>query len=121
MNPDLGFTMYFQVIGMLLIVLGLMIGILYLMKRLSNKFGTQASGTIKTLATHHISPKEKIILIEVMGERLLVGSTPQSINQIATLKDSSEFQFPEEKKPEFFKNILKKALNKEAEKETEDN
>ncbi len=121
MNSDLTLTI-FKSAGMLCIVLGFMIAILYLMKRFTtNRFGAHTPGVIKTLAIHYISPKEKIILIEVMGERLLIGSTPQSMNQLATLKSSSEFQFPEEKKPEFFKNILKRALNKETEKETEEN
>jgi|JQIA01.1.fsa_nt_gb flagellar protein FliO/FliZ len=114
-DPDL-FMMIFKSAGMLFLVLGFMIAVLYLMKKFStNKFGIQSQGVIKTLATHYITPKEKIILIEVMGERLLLGSTPQSMNFLSKLKSTEEFQFPEDKKPEFFKKFLKKALNKETE------
>lgn len=114
-DPDL-MMMIFKSAGMLFLVLGFMIAVLYLMKKFStNKFGLQSSGIIKTLATHYITPKEKIILIEVMGERLLIGSTPQNLNFLSTLKNSEEFQFPEDKKPEFFTTFLKKALNRDTE------
>lgn len=113
MESNLSMTIL-KAAGMLFVVLGFMIAVLYLMKRFTDKkFGVGAPGVIKTLATHYITPKEKILLIEVMGERLLIGSTPQNLNFIATMKNADEFQFPEEKKPDFFKNILSKALKKE--------
>ncbi len=91
-GADLWMTI-FKSGGMLLIVLGLMIGLLALMKRLTlNRAGFGATNPIKHLATHHVAPREKIIIIDVMGDKFLLGVTPTNITCLARLDGDS---FPE--------------------------
>lgn len=35
---------------------------------------------------HHFSPREKVVLMEVMGKTLLVGVTTQNIQTLATIE-----------------------------------
>lgn len=71
--------------GMLLIVLALLFLVVYGLKRFSVKRGQRGEKRISVLEVHHLSPKEKLVLVEVTGERILIGVTPQRISTIKTL------------------------------------
>ncbi|MGB5157847.1 FliO/MopB family protein [Desulfobacterium sp. N47] len=77
--------------AMLLIVLAVLICVLYIMKRFL--FSQKESGKeqiIKVISSMHLSPKEKIQVIEISGERIAVGITPGSINFLVRLRDGNE-------------------------------
>jgi flagellar protein FliO/FliZ len=77
-----------KAIAMLCIVLGLIIVVLYLMKRFLLS-GRKAEGNffMKTLTSMHLSPKQRIEVIEVLGEKIVVGITPGSISFLTKLSD----------------------------------
>jgi flagellar protein FliO/FliZ len=66
---------------------------------------------IKTLATTSIGLKEKISLIQVGDQQLLIGITPQSIQTLLVLENPIEQVDVEQQSP-IFQAILKKALHK---------
>ena len=69
---------------MLFMVLALLLLAFYLMKRfLAARGGSTRRDLIQVLTVHHLSPKEKLILVNVLDETILIGVTP---NQISTLK-----------------------------------
>jgi len=70
--------------GMLFMVLALLLLVFYLMKRFMAGRGANTNrDLIKVLTVHHLSPKEKLILVNVLDETILIGVTP---NQISTIK-----------------------------------
>ena len=75
--------------GMLCIVLAILVMALFLMKRffyLKNGFGN--GQLIKILSSHHLTPKERITLIDVVGEKIVIGITPESITFITKIEKS---------------------------------
>ena len=42
--------------------------------------------TMKTLASYNLAPKQKLTLIEVSGEKILLGVTPDQINYLTSIK-----------------------------------
>ena len=70
-----------KTIAMLFLVLGLLVCVLYFMKRFLFK-GQDPKGNvfIKVVSSLHLSPKEKIQVIEVSGERIVLGITPGNIS-----------------------------------------
>ncbi|MBU3948913.1 MAG: flagellar biosynthetic protein FliO [Proteobacteria bacterium] len=77
--------------AMLLIVLAVLICVLYIMKRFL--FFQKKSGEeqlIKVVSSMHLSPKERIQVVEISGERIVIGITPGSINFLARLSDGNE-------------------------------
>ena len=77
-----------RTVAMLSIVLGLLVLVLYLMKRfLFINRGAKGDLLIKILSSLHLSPKERIEIIEVSGERLVLGITPGSITFLTKLND----------------------------------
>ncbi len=96
---------------MLCIVLGVLIAILYMIKRFSSNKWNSSPGMIKMLATHYIAPKEKILLLEVLGKKILVGATSQTINTLAVIDGEIE-EVEEKGGPGFFEGFLKRAVQK---------
>ena len=72
--------------AMLLIVLGLLVAMLYAMKKfLFSKRGPSGALPINVLSTRYLSQKERIEVIEISGEKLVLGITPGNISFLAKL------------------------------------
>lgn len=103
----------FTLAGMIALILFLA----YLAKRLqgmnrSTTGGFSAHGkVIQTLTTVSIGLKEKISLIQIGDQQLLIGITPQSIQTLLVLETPIKQEDIEQQAPAF-QAILKKALNK---------
>ncbi|MBT8490769.1 MAG: flagellar biosynthetic protein FliO [Deltaproteobacteria bacterium] len=70
-----------KTIAMLFIVLGLLFLVLVLIKKyFIPKRKVKGELSINVLSSLHISPKERIEVIEVSGQRIVLGITPGRIN-----------------------------------------
>lgn len=79
--------------AMLFIVLGLLVLVLYIMRRfLFSRNKVTGELFIKVLSSLHISPKERIEVIEIAGEKLVLGITPGSIRFLTKLQCIGENQ-----------------------------
>ena len=77
-----------KTIAMLFLVLGLLILVLYIMKRfLFLRRGPKGDMFIKVLSSLHLSPKERIEVIEISGEKIVLGITPSNISFLTKLSD----------------------------------
>jgi flagellar protein FliO/FliZ len=71
---------------MLFIVLALIILAFYLIRKFSRARGAKGrKEDIQILCVHHLSPKEKLVLLDVLGDTLLIGVTPSHISKLSTL------------------------------------
>ncbi len=76
--------------AMLFIVLGFLILILYLMKRfLFIRKEVKGNLAIKVLSSLHLSSKERVEVVEICGERIVLGIAPGRINYLIKLSDSN--------------------------------
>lgn len=103
----------FTLAGMIALILVLA----YWAKRLQGMSGARQGGfssqgqAIKTLATVSLGLKEKVALIQVGEQQLLIGITPQSIQTLLVLDEAIKEEDVEQQTP-VFQAILKKALHK---------
>lgn len=89
-EPDLINT-GLKTIAMLFIVLGVLVLALYLMKKImSPKKRGNGELNIKVVSSLHLSPKEKIEVIDISGERIVLGIAPGSINYLTKLDRCNE-------------------------------
>jgi flagellar biosynthetic protein FliO len=80
-----------KTIAMLFIVLGFLVLTLILMKKyLLPKQKVKGDIIIKVLSSLHISPKERIEVIEVSGKRIVLGITPGRINFLTKLDELNQ-------------------------------
>lgn len=112
-SPELWATML-KSFGMLLLVLAILILVLWLLRRYFSHPGAAGQqGVIRLLATMYVAPKERIALVDVLGEKLLIGITPQQISFLARIedeKDICETRLSENSTGGFFKALLKRKL-----------
>jgi len=80
-SSDIWFS-FARSVSVLFLVLALLIFVFYLIKKVSMAKGVRGGqGFIKVLSVHHLSPKEKLVLLN-----LLIGVTPSQISKISSLE-----------------------------------
>lgn len=104
-----------KIIFVLLLLLGVMFGILWLMKRFIYKFDTKTNNSlgIKVLTTQAILPKKYISLVKFQDRVFLLGISDNSINVIDKI-DSEELGLDEIQtagNPNFM-DLLRKSMNR---------
>ncbi|MBD5805149.1 Flagellar protein FliO [Azoarcus sp. Aa7] len=67
----------------LAIVLGLLLGCLWLIKKLSAPHGAAAG--LRVLGAVPVGPRERVVLVEVGGQVLVLGVTPTNVRTLHTL------------------------------------
>ena len=105
-------TAFARTFFMLCVVLVTLVLLFYFIKRFSKKSGRRGEGFISVLAVHYISPKEKILLLDVLNEKILIGVTPQNISQLAIIDNDMDLTQKKEKKNMKFADFLSGKLMK---------
>lgn len=99
--------------SMLFLVLALLILAFYLIKKISTAKGIKGGKDfIKVLSTHHLSPKEKLVLVDVLGETILIGVTPSNISKISSIEKEFDFSNNGDGSPSRFSDFLTQKLGK---------
>ncbi len=101
-----------RIFFMLCVVLAALILLFYFIKRLSKQRGQKGDDLISVIAVHYISPKEKLLLLDVLNEKILIGVTPQSISKLAIIDKDVELTKTPEKKDMKFADFLSGRLMK---------
>ena len=73
----------------LLFVLGLLLALVWLLKRLGVGNAQRRGGFYKVLATSALGPREKIVLVEIGDTWLVLGMTSNSINTLHSMPAGS--------------------------------
>lgn len=89
-QPDLlGATL--KTFATLCIVLGLLILILYLIKRFFYQRNSLSDEKlIRMIASFHLAPKARVVVIEIMGEKMAVGVSQEGIRFLARIDSSAQ-------------------------------
>jgi len=114
MNTDMWLE-FGKSFGMLFAVLAFFLIALYLVRRVSGRFGNKGStALIKVLSVHHLSPKEKLVLVAVQDESVLIGVSPAGISSLARFDKPPKTATTSEplETAKGFQNLLKKSLIK---------
>lgn len=82
--PTLGAGSLLQVLLGLGVVLALLLGGAYVMRRLGRLPGL-SNQAIKTVAAASVGTRERVVLLEVSDQWILVGVAPGQVNALATL------------------------------------
>lgn len=85
---------FIRMISSLALVLGLMIGLVFLVKRLrvGRLFAQPGSSLITVLGQHSLAPKQSIALVSVAGEFLIVGSTSNELVSLGRVTNPEAVQ-----------------------------
>jgi flagellar biosynthetic protein FliO len=77
--------------AMLFVVLALLVAVLYFLKRFSIQAKeTQGGVSIKALSSLSLSTKDRIQVVEIAGEKYVLGISPSGITLITKIIESSD-------------------------------
>jgi flagellar protein FliO/FliZ len=84
--PDLGYMLYYKVLGSLLLVLALLFLVAYGLKRWGHFLHKSVPGQrINIVARQPLGPKHYLLLVEVLDRTLLLGVSPEGIHLLTPL------------------------------------
>jgi flagellar protein FliO/FliZ len=83
------FTSFLKMFFALAIVLGLLIGVMYFVKRFMQRTdtGIDNQDLINVISSKYLGPKSSIILVEVLNQIIVVGITNQQMTTLACIDD----------------------------------
>ncbi len=99
-GPDLNIA---TTILSLIMVIALILMLAWLMKRMRFSQISGQQGTLRVIKQLSLGQKERVVVVEVGGEQILLGVTP---NNVSLLKSLAE-PLPEDAPPEFAKQLSK--------------
>lgn len=82
---------YLQVLFSLVLIVALIVAAAWFVKRL-NVSSMKATGSLKIETSLAIGQKEKLLILRVENERILLGITPHHINFLHKLENSTEVE-----------------------------
>jgi len=102
----------FQALLGLTVVLVLMVGLAWLAKRFSPTKGG-AAGSVKVVGGVNVGNRERVLVVEVGDQWVVVGVAPGRVNALATMarQESATVDTPLTETPQFA-NWLKKTIDK---------
>jgi len=81
--PDLGGSAVQMIVG-LLVVLGLLVGALWLLKRIGQPQGA-AAGLLRVVAGVTVGPRERVVILELGNSWLVLGVAPGQVSTLAEI------------------------------------
>ena len=94
-------AMSMKVIGSVALVIGLLYGAVYVMKRFGPGFGARGvrENAIAVVHKRHIAPKKAIYILKIGQRSMVVGVTDSQISHLADLTDEDVDSIKAEEKP----------------------
>lgn len=123
-----GVNLYAEILktaGMLGIVLGIIIAVLYLVKRFTDsRISKTGRSEIKLISSFYLGNREKLVIVEAENKKLLLGVTQNNISLLKELDEKIEnIDESKEEKQDFAKilgrNIIKNKFFFKKEKKSE--
>ena len=100
-----------QLLFGLLLVIGLIFLLAWLARRVQQQLpGSKSSDTIQLLATRPLGPRERLLLVQVGKEQVLLGLTPGSIETLHVLQEPVTVDRSEVQSAGVFARRLRQAL-----------
>ena len=108
------FASLVQVILGLAVVLGAIVGVAWLFKRLSGG-AMGGAGRVRVVGGAMVGQKERVVIVELEGEWLVLGVTPQQVNLLNKMPRPEGAELERAEPAEPFARWLKAALDKSRE------
>ena len=87
MVPDVGVGELLRMTGSFLIVLALLVATLFFVKRLSTNLGGNST-QLGVNVVHHLGFRQKLIVITINGDEILVAQSPHAVTLLGSWKIS---------------------------------
>jgi flagellar protein FliO/FliZ len=100
-----------QLVLGLLLVIGLIFVLAWLMRRVQ-RAGPAGNQVIKLVGSRALGTRDRLVLVQVGNEQVLLGVSPGSITALHVMKEAVDVPDPQNAPPEFAKRLLEALGNK---------
>jgi len=108
-SPELFSAGYlFQVLGSLVLVFVCLFAVVYFLKRF-NGVGAGSGSALRIVASANVGQREKVVLVQVGGEQLLIGVAPGAVRSLHVLKEPVSEEAGNEGSSQDFAALLRAA------------
>jgi flagellar protein FliO/FliZ len=85
---------FFKMLFSLAVVLGLLLGAMYFVRRMLQQTSTGASdnSAINVIANRYLGPKSSIMLVEILGKVIVVGISYNRMSHLATISEAEALE-----------------------------
>ena len=94
-----------QLLFGLLLVIGLIFALAWVMRRVQ-QFGPRSGQAIKLVASQALGPRDRLLLVQVGGEQILLGISAGRITPLYVLKEPVLLNDAEPATPEFAQRLM---------------
>lgn len=101
---DMGGQLVKLLLGLLLVI-GLIFGLGFALRRMQ-QLGPRRGQIIRLVAVQHLGPRDRLALVEVGGEQVLLGLSGGRITPLHVLKDPVPMPEAEAAAPEFAQRLM---------------
>ena len=96
----------FQLLLGLLLVIGLIFVLAWVMRRVQ-RVGPNSGQVIELIGSRALGPRDRLMLVQVGQEQILLGITPGRITPLHVLKEPVQVPAREQATPEFAQQLMK--------------
>ena len=104
-----------QLVLGLLLVLGLIFFLAWLLRRVQQAGPAGKGQVIELIGSRALGPRDRLVLVQVGNEQILLGLTPGTISALHVLKEPVQVPGTEQATPEFAQRLME-LLGKEKDK-----
>ncbi len=84
---DVGWNEWLSMMASLAVVLVLLAATLFGLKKMGMTNATDGSKKLQIREVHNLGPRQKLIIVKINNEEVLLGVTPQAINRLGNWPD----------------------------------
>ncbi|WP_347904779.1 flagellar biosynthetic protein FliO [Pseudomonas purpurea] len=95
-----------QLVLGLLLVLGLIFLLAWLLRRVQQAGPAGKGQVIELIGSRALGPRDRLVLVQVGSEQILLGLTPGSITPLHVLKEPVQVPSTEQATPEFAQRLM---------------
>ncbi len=103
-SSDIGSQLAQLLLGLLLVI-GLIFALAWVMRRVQ-QIGPRGNQAIKLVASQALGPRDRLLLVQVGGEQVLLGLTAGRITPLHVLKEPVSLETAEPATPEFAQRLM---------------
>lgn len=120
MAAEYGWAEWLSMIASFLLVIGLLVATLFALKKLNLGIGGDEGKRLKILEVKNLGARQKLLLVSVNTEQILLGLTPQGLTRLggwqaheALADDSLKADAAAEQKGKNFKQFLSQTVKRQ--------
>ena len=120
MLAEYGWAEWLSMIASFVLVIGLLVATLFALKKINPAISGSSRARMRILEVKNLGARQKLLLVSVNGEQILIGLTPQGMSRLGGWQPDEQSEIeeqlqsaPAEEKINSFKQLFKQTVKRQ--------